>query len=81
MRVEVGYEGICMTTLYPGSIASELLECIHDAEAAEGMKVFYEAKEISADSLVRSVVYAIEQPAEVSINEITLRPTQQKLLT
>lgn len=66
-----------MTTLYPGSIASELLESIHDAEAAETMKAFYEEKGISADSVVRYVVYAIEQPAEVSINEITLRPTQK----
>lgn len=42
------------------------------------MKAFYEANEIPADSVARAVAYAIEQPANVSINEITLRPTQQE---
>jgi NADP-dependent 3-hydroxy acid dehydrogenase YdfG len=78
LRAEVGPEGIRVTTLYPGAVASELVDGIRDADAAAGMKAFYEANEISADSVARAVAYAIEQPADVSINEITLRPTQQE---
>lgn len=51
---------------------------IRDADAAAAMKALYEANEIPADSVARAVAYAIEQPADVSINEITLRPTQQE---
>lgn len=78
LRAEVGPEGIRVTTLYPGAVASELVAGIRDPDAAAGMKAFYEANEISADSVARAVAYAIEQPADVSINEITLRPTQQE---
>lgn len=78
LRAEIGPEGIRVTTLYPGAVASELVDGIRDVDAAAGMKAFYEANEISADSVARAVAYAIEQPADVSINEITLRPTQQE---
>jgi NADP-dependent 3-hydroxy acid dehydrogenase YdfG len=78
LRAEVGPEGIRVTTLYPGAVASELVAGIRDTDAAAGMKAFYEANEIPADSVARAVAYAIEQPADVSINEITLRPTQQE---
>ncbi|KVA52978.1 oxidoreductase [Burkholderia cepacia] len=78
LRAEVGREGIRVTTLYPGAVASELVNGSTDADAAAGMKAFYEANEIPADSVARAVAYAIEQPEDVSINEITLRPTRQE---
>ncbi|RQS40889.1 SDR family oxidoreductase [Burkholderia sp. Bp8990] len=78
LRAEVGHEGIRVTTLYPGAVASELVNGSTDADAAAGMKAFYEANEIPADSVARAVAYAIEQPEDVSINEITLRPTRQE---
>ncbi|MFX4608926.1 oxidoreductase, partial [Acinetobacter baumannii] len=33
---------------------------------------------IPADSVARAIAYAIEQPADVDINEIVLRPTSQE---
>jgi NADP-dependent 3-hydroxy acid dehydrogenase YdfG len=78
LRAEVGGEGIRVTTLYPGAIASELVDGSSDAEATAAMKAFYAANEIPADSVARAVAYAIEQPSDVSINEITLRPTRQE---
>ncbi|MFT4066733.1 SDR family oxidoreductase [Paraburkholderia sp.] len=78
LRAEVGPEGIRVTTLYPGAVASELVNGSSDADAAAGMKAFYEANEIPSDSVARAVAYAIEQPADLSVNEITLRPTRQE---
>ncbi len=34
---------------------------------------------IPADAVARAVAFAIEQPADVDINEILLRPTAQEL--
>jgi NADP-dependent 3-hydroxy acid dehydrogenase YdfG len=34
---------------------------------------------IPADSVARAIAYAIEQPADVDVNEILLRPTVQEL--
>ncbi|MGE6328924.1 oxidoreductase, partial [Psychrobacter pacificensis] len=33
---------------------------------------------IPSDSVARAIAYAIEQPADVDINEIVLRPTSQE---
>jgi NADP-dependent 3-hydroxy acid dehydrogenase YdfG len=38
---------------------------------------FYDKVAISADSVARAVLYAIEQPADVEIDEVVLRPTVQ----
>lgn len=78
LRIEVGPDGIRVTTLYPGAVASELVDGSSDAEAGAAIKAFYDANEIPADSVARAVAYAIEQPADMAINEITLRPTRQE---
>ncbi|RFU93263.1 MULTISPECIES: SDR family oxidoreductase [Citrobacter] len=78
LRAEVGSSGIRVTTLYPGAVASELVNGSSDAEASSAMKSFYENYEISADSVAKAIVFAVEQPDDVSINEITLRPTSQE---
>lgn len=40
------------------------------------MKEFYKMV-IPAESVARAIAYAIEQPKDVDINEIVLRPIQQ----
>ena len=37
----------------------------------------YKVLAIPSESIVRAVAYAIEQPADVDINEIVVRPTAQ----
>lgn len=78
LRAEVVNDNIRVTTLYPGAVASELVHGSSDPQATTAMQAFYEAFEIPADSVARAIAYAIEQPAEVAINEITLRPTRQE---
>lgn len=77
LREEVAEDNIRVTTLYPGAIDSELKHGSSDKETSEAMVAFYDAYEIPSDSVARAIVYAIEQPAEIAINEITLRPTKQ----
>lgn len=78
LRAEVAADNIRVTTLYPGAIDSELKHGSSDQAAGAAMQAFYEANEISADSIARAIAYAIEQPADVAINEITIRPTRQE---
>lgn len=77
LRMEVAQYGIRVTTLYPGAIDSELKYGSRDAETRARIETFYEATQISADAIARAIAYAIEQPDDVAINEITVRPTQQ----
>ncbi len=77
LRVEVAGDGIRVTTLYPGAVQSELKFGSSDEAASAAIQAFYKDYEIPADSVARAVAYALEQPADVAINEITLRPTRQ----
>ena len=78
LRAEVSGDNIRVTTLYPGAIDSELKHGSQDKDAGQAMQAFYEAFEIPADSVARAIAYAIEQPADVAVNEITIRPTRQE---
>jgi len=77
LRVESG-PGIRVTTVSPGAVESELKHGSSDADAAAGVKAFYDANQIPADSVARAIVYAVEQPSDVDINEIVIRPVTQE---
>ena len=69
--------GVRTTIISPGALESELQLGSSDADSAAGVQAFYQANQIPADSVARAIAYAIEQPANVDINEIVLRPTVQ----
>ncbi|MBL1273364.1 MAG: SDR family oxidoreductase [Oceanospirillales bacterium] len=77
LRMEAGDE-IRSTNISPGAIATELTSTITDPNAAEAAEELYKVA-IDADAVARAIVYAIEQPHDVDINEIILRPTAQEL--
>ncbi len=69
--------GVRTTIVSPGAVESELKLGSSDADSSAGVQAFYQANQIPADSVARAIAYAIEQPADVDINEIVLRPTVQ----
>lgn len=77
LRHEVGGR-IRTTTIEPGAVDSELKLGSTHAASAEFVQDFYQKLAIPADSVARAIAYAIEQPADVDINEIVLRPTAQE---
>jgi NADP-dependent 3-hydroxy acid dehydrogenase YdfG len=77
VRMEGGDE-IRSTNISPGAVATELTSTITDPDAKKAADELYEVA-IDSDAVARAVVYAIEQPADVDINEIILRPTAQEL--
>ena len=42
-----------------------------------GIEKIYEGA-IDADSIARAIVFAIEQPADVAINDMIIRPTSRE---
>ncbi|CAK7031716.1 MAG: putative oxidoreductase [Desulfovibrio sp.] len=65
------------TAIYPGYIESELMYGSSDNESRKGIVAAYEQFAISADRIGDAVAYAISQPADASVNEITIRATAQ----
>ncbi|EGG37022.1 SDR family oxidoreductase [Paenibacillus sp. HGF5] len=74
LRQEVGSSGIRVTQISPGVTESELADGISDGTARQVMKE-YRRISIPAISIAQAIVYAIEQPPEVDVNEIIIRPT------
>ncbi len=64
-----------VTCIHPGVVESELAGTITDPVAAEGMKA-WRAIALQPDAIGRAVRYAIEQPEDVDVSEIVIRPTR-----
>lgn len=75
LRQEVGAK-IRVTSIEPGAVDSDL-KFSTTGTAQSTVLDFYKIA-IPASSVARAIAYAIEQPAEVDINEIVLRPTAQE---
>lgn len=78
LRQEVKPYNIRTTIISPGAIETELLNGIKD-EYIKPMVAEFATMAISADSIARAVAYVIEQPAEVDVNELVIRPTAQQM--
>jgi NADP-dependent 3-hydroxy acid dehydrogenase YdfG len=58
----------------PAAIATELPEGSSEEATRKDLREFYKIA-IPADSIARAIAYAIEQPADVEIDEVVIRPT------
>lgn len=76
LRHEVG-GNIRTTTIEPGAVDSELKLSTKHQQSSDNVKEFYKMA-IPAISVAKAIAFAIEQPADVDINEIVLRPTVQE---
>lgn len=73
LRLEVGGD-IRVTLVSPGVTESELADSISDEKGRAEMKEFRKVA-IGADAIARAILFAIEQPADVDVSEIVVRPT------
>ncbi|MBE0392862.1 SDR family oxidoreductase [Flavobacterium sp. PL002] len=76
LRKEVGKD-IRTTILTPGLIDSELQLGSSDEATSQFLQQVYKDA-IPAISIAKAVAYAIEQPDDVDINELVIRPTVQE---
>lgn len=75
LRMEVG-STIRVTSIEPGAVESDLKLGTTGA-AKDAVHGFYE-KAIPAAAVARAIAFAIEQPDDVDINNIVIRPTAQE---
>ena len=73
LRQEVAPD-IRVTLISPGAVESELAETISDPETRKMIEQ-YIVNALPADAIARAIVYAIEQPANVAVSEMIVRPT------
>ena len=66
------------TNISPGAVDTELTNTISHNETAKNVDQLYGVA-IDADAIARAIAYAIEQPSDVDVNEMIIRPTKQEL--
>ncbi|SER55962.1 SDR family oxidoreductase [Sphingobium sp. YR768] len=74
LRQEVG-ETVRVTAIEPGAVESDLK--LGTSGTATDTVIDFYRQAIPASSVARAIAYAIEQPADVDINAIVIRPTRQ----
>ena len=77
LRQEVTAQGVRVTLIEPGAVATELVDQ-NRPEVQEVIRgVLADSTPLEPDDIARAVVYALAQPQNVSINEVLIRPTGQ----
>ena len=66
------------TNISPGAVDTELTNTISHNETAKNVDQLYGVA-INADAIARAITFAIEQPSDVDVNEMIIRPTKQEL--
>lgn len=65
------------TSISPGYVHTELVDYIDDPEQREQAQHAMATLGISPDAVARAIAFAIEQPDDVEIGDITIRPARQ----
>lgn len=66
-----------VTCVHPGVVESELADSITDPAAAQAMTA-YRAIALTPDAIGRAVRFVLEQPGDVDVSEIVVRPTASR---
>ena len=71
-------DGVLRTTsISPGFVRTELVDYIDDPGQREQLQHAMAALGISPDAVARAIAFAIEQPDDVEIGDMTIRPARQ----
>ncbi len=73
LRQEVGGD-VRVTVIAPGVTESELADSISDEGGRAEMREFRKVA-IPVSAIARAIAYAVEQPADVDVSELIVRPT------
>lgn len=65
------------TTIYPGAIKTELLNTIAPSETKSMVEEFYRNVGLEPDAVANAVLFAISQPDNVDISDLTVRPSKE----
>ncbi|ATS64948.1 MULTISPECIES: SDR family oxidoreductase [Xanthomonas] len=76
LRQESG-PNIRVTEVSPGMVQSELLHTVSDLALRQSLQAQSEASGMSAEAIAHAIGYAIDQPDDVEVGSLVIRPTSQ----
>src|SRR5919202_3514156 len=79
LRKELSPEyNIRVTCVEPGAVSTELLETITDESMAKFIEASKSMERLQSEDIANAILYAIQAPNHVNVNEILMRPTAQE---
>lgn len=76
LRQEAG-ETLRVTSVSPGFVRTDFADSMTDPKARAAILEQRDRIAIAPDAIARAIAYAIDEPADVDVNEIVVRPTAQ----
>jgi NADP-dependent 3-hydroxy acid dehydrogenase YdfG len=77
LRIELKPDNVRATMISPGAVATELPESSSEEATRQHLRELYRIA-IPVRAIADAIAYAIEQPPEVEIDEIVIRPAAQE---
>jgi NADP-dependent 3-hydroxy acid dehydrogenase YdfG len=79
LRKELSPEyNIRVTCIEPGAVSTELLETITDESMSKFIESSKNMERLQSEDVANAILYAIQAPNHVNVNEILMRPTAQE---
>jgi NADP-dependent 3-hydroxy acid dehydrogenase YdfG len=79
LRKELGPTyNIRVTCIEPGAVETELLESITDESMTGFIQATKNMETLRSDDIANAILYAVQAPGHVNVNEILIRPTAQE---
>lgn len=69
---------IRITCVEPGVVATELTNTITDESLKSFVEMSKNIEALKADDIANAILYAVQSPSNVNVNEILIRPTTQE---
>lgn len=69
---------IRVTCIEPGAVETELLESITDESMTGFIQATKNMETLRSDDIANAILYAVQSPRHVNVNEILIRPTAQE---
>jgi NADP-dependent 3-hydroxy acid dehydrogenase YdfG len=79
LRKEAKPYNIRTTVISPGAVRTELHDHISEKDIQDEAKAFVAQVALPAATFARAVAFAVNEPDDVDVNEILLRPTAQSV--
>ncbi len=71
-------KNIRVTCIEPGVVSTELTNTITDESLQEFVENAKKMQSLQAEDIANAILYAVESPSHVNVNEILIRPTTQE---
>ncbi|WP_311407356.1 SDR family oxidoreductase [Liquorilactobacillus uvarum] len=67
-----------VTVVSPGAVSTELVDHVTDPDTKKAMENFYASVSMPSERVAQAISLAVDLPEDSDINEIVMRPTNQK---